>query len=63
MMSLDDIKISFSLFFCSKNLPNDIIFETLTMKSQQDEEFYIKIFLLKALFQLLQNQYACISLK
>jgi hypothetical protein len=43
MMSLGELQISFPLFFCTKNSPNDIISGNFdSEKVDQDEVFYYK---------------------
>jgi hypothetical protein len=42
-MSLGELQISFPLFFCTKNSPNDIISGNIdSEKVDQDEVFYCK---------------------
>jgi hypothetical protein len=44
MMSLGELQISFPLFFCTKNSPNDNISGTLTVKKLMKMRFFtIKI--------------------
>jgi hypothetical protein len=43
MMSLGELQISFPLFFCTKNSPNDLISRNFdSEKIDQDEVFYYK---------------------
>jgi hypothetical protein len=43
MMSLGELQISFPLFFCIKNPPNDLISRNFdSEKIDQDEVFYYK---------------------
>ena len=42
MMSLGELQISFPLFFCTKNSPNDIISGNFDSEVDQDEVFYYK---------------------
>jgi hypothetical protein len=44
MMSLGELQISFPLFFCTKNSPNDLISGNFdSEKVDQDEVFYYKL--------------------
>jgi hypothetical protein len=46
MMSLGELQISFPLFFCTKNAPNNIISGNFNgEKVDQDEVFYYKYLL------------------
>jgi hypothetical protein len=41
MMSLGELQISFPLFFCTKNSPNDIISGTLTVKKLINISYFV----------------------